>query len=154
MTSFWPIPTQLRPGGSIWSSSGEPASSRLRRKPSTSRWTGHNRRCGRPITHQSPRRSNSRRALNLLQQILESFPPFFARLLVWLAGVRGFAGAHESVSGTFVGHRLVGLPGFLHQLSGLRDGGVDAFVVAAVKTIHRAVDAGAVLFLVRAGAVE
>src|SRR5437773_7567058 len=154
MMSYWPIPTQVRSGGSIWSCSGEHASSRLRRSRSTSRWIGHNRRYGRLITQHSPRRSNSSRVLNLLQQILEPFPRFFARLLVRFVGVGGFARAHEAMSGAVVGHRLVGLPGLLHQLGGFWDGGIDAFVVAAVKAIHRAVDAGDVLFPVRARAVE
>src|SRR4051812_11131176 len=99
-------------------------------------------------------KTSAERCSNLLQNRFDSGPGLVAGFLVGLAGVRGFAGAHEAVACSFVGDGLVGFAGLFHELFGFRNGGIHAGVVAAVETVDRRLDAGDVRRFVRAGAVE
>src|SRR4029077_6419692 len=77
------------------------------------------------------------RRLSLRQQCLPPLPGVGAGFAVGLAGVGRFAGAHEAVTGAFVGHPLESFAGGFHVLNCLRKSGADARVVSCIEAVHR-----------------
>src|SRR6185312_7470099 len=71
------------------------------------------------------------------KQFFPAVPGFIASLLIALACVRSFAGAHKAVAGTFVSHGLIGLTRSRHVFFCLRNRGVDAIVVSGIKAVNR-----------------
>src|SRR5216684_3012506 len=67
------------------------------------------------------------------EQRFPAGPGFGPGFAVAFAGVWGFAGAHEAVTGTFIGHRLESFAGGLHVLNCSRKSGADARIVSRVE---------------------
>ena len=74
------------------------------------------------------------------EQLLPPRPGFLSGFAIGFVRIGRFAGAHESVAGTFVDHRVVSLAGRLHILFRIRNRGVDAGIVAG--PVGRSAEAG------------
>src|SRR5438067_1534647 len=78
--------------------------------------------------------------LTLPQQFFPPFPRLLTRFFVRILRVRLLSSPHETVAGTLVRHWLIFFPSLLHQLFRLRNRGIHAIIVPAVKAISRAIN--------------
>src|SRR5579862_1369653 len=81
------------------------------------------------------------RRLFVFQQTLPSRPGVFASLVVGLAGIGSFPGAHKSMARPIVGYRVVGFTGRLHTVGRPGNGGPNTRVVAGIESVDRGLDA-------------
>src|SRR6266581_3078261 len=81
------------------------------------------------------------------QQSLPAGPGFGPCLFVRIVRVGRFPSAHKSVACALVGHRVVRFPRHLHLRDGIGNGGVNARVISAVKTVNGSLDARHRLFV-------
>src|SRR6266571_1208515 len=75
------------------------------------------------------------------QQSLPADPGVGPCLFIRIVRVGRFPSAHKSVACALVGHRVVRFPRHLHLCDGIGNGGVDARVIPAVKTVNGSLDA-------------
>src|SRR5216683_627915 len=81
------------------------------------------------------------------QQSLPAGPGVGPCLFIRIVRVGRFPSAHKSVACALVGHRVVRFPRHLLMCNVIRNGGVDARVISAVKTLNKSLDARHRLFL-------
>src|SRR5216683_4250834 len=81
------------------------------------------------------------------QQSLPADPGVGPCLFIRIVRVGRFPSAHKSVACALVGHRVVRFPRHLHLRDGIGNGGVDARVISAVKTVNGSLDARHRLFV-------
>src|SRR5882672_12216093 len=94
-------------------------------------------------------RGKSLRESLFAKQALPADPGVGAGFFVGFIRIRGFAGAHEAVTGAVVGHWVVGFARRFHLGDGIRERGVDACVVARIEAVNGSLDTRHRIFLRR-----
>src|SRR6516225_4384204 len=87
--------------------------------------------------------------LVLGHETLPTGPSFFTRLLICCGALGILTRAHESVSSVWISHGVVGFSERFHARNRLRNGGINAFVIAGIKAKNGSCDARHCLFVGR-----
>src|SRR5215471_9201775 len=94
-------------------------------------------------------RRHVERLLVLGHETLPTRPAVFPRLLICCGAIGILTRAHETVSSTLISHGVVGFSESFHARSRLRDGSINAFIIAGIKAENGSCDVRHCLFIGR-----